>query len=165
MEIYKFDYLNRGGLAKIYAFNLKAVRYLKRNYRTKGWYLKLWSNLPVDAFVIEIPVLAQGFSWNENSVFDEKGKFYEVSINGILPKCSADNEEIIQLLEHDKWLVLSQNNNGELRLSGSDDTLLIFRSGKSTGDAATSMNGNSFSFSGQTLQNSLYIEDFMLSDL
>ena len=165
METFNFNFQNRGGINQIYAISWGAVRYLRQNYRTKAWQLKLYNNIPLGSHVIQIPVIALGFAFNEQRIDDESGIHYEQTISGTIPKCSLENTALLKCLEMGRWLVLSSDNNGYLRLSGDKDCLMHFTSNSSSGSNTVELNATQFEFSAQTPEPAKYIERFLLSDI
>lgn len=165
METFKFDYQNRGGVNQIYAISWGAVRYLRINYRTGAWQLKLYNQTPTGEHVIEIPVIAGGFTFQETRIDDEKGIHYEPAILGTIPKCSLENAPLLKRLEMGRWLVLFVDNNGYMRIAGDKDTPLHFSTEKALGSLPADLNATAFEFSAQQPQEARYLENFLLSDI
>lgn len=75
-----------------------------------------------------------------------------------IPKLRRDTNLIIEQLERGEWLVLSQDHNGTVYLSGSVDVPLTFSCEKTTGDSYTALNASSFLFEGKQPAPSLVID-------
>lgn len=165
MNTINFSYQNRGGINNVYAIPPEAVKYCRLNPRTGKYNLKLWSTRPFDAVVVNIPVIASGYKWDEEHMYDDKGHYYDVSVSGKIPRCDASNRTIISDLERGKWCVLAVDNNGELKFAGDADHPLYFSSSSTTGESPAVFNGCNFIIEGQIPFKSVYIEDFEFGDL
>ena len=82
-----------------------------------------------------------------------------------MPKLSIINDDTIRILERGEWLVLNQDNNGTIHLSGTVDDPLNFISNKTSGSGADQTNGNAFQFMGVTPDSSLIIDMPMITEL
>ena len=100
----------------------------------------------------------RSFCFIEQKSIADGGDCWEVTIEGIIPKLNHDTSSVIETLERGEWLVLSQDHNGTVHLSGSVETPLLFSAERTTGDAYTALNGYTFSFSGKQPSPSVVID-------
>lgn len=136
-----FDFDNVGGISRMYAIDVRGVHALTPNVLTGRYRLSLHR----DAAVIEIPVYApDSTSFSERQQLDDAGDVFHVSISGFIPR--QNGAGLVQALERGSWLVIHQDANGDILLSGSVDVPLVFTSDKSSGGDG-GLNGNSFTFS------------------
>ena len=155
MDKIKFDFNNVGGLAEVYAIPPSDVLRIRHDYRRDTDALELTTR----DNIIVIPVYGdRSFSFIEQKSTADGGDYWDISIEGIIPKLCRDNAALIERLERGEWLVLSSDNNGTAHLSGSVDIPLQFSSEKSTGDSFTALNGTTFTFSGKQPSPSLVID-------
>lgn len=155
MRKVKIDFDNIGGLALIYAFPPSDFLRLRHDYisGTDALELKTRDN------IIVLPVCGdRSFSFIEQKSIADGGDCWEVTIEGIIPKLNFDTSDIIETLERGEWLVLSQDHNGTVHLSGSVEVPLLFSVERATGDAYASLNGYTFSFSGTQPSPSVVID-------
>ena len=145
MKKINFDHNNIGGLAEIFAFPPSDLLRVRHDYRS-GYdcvELKTRDN------IVAIPVYPdRSFVFDEQKSTADGGDYWQVSIEGVIPKLRHDVSVLIEVLERGEWLVLSQDYNGVVHLSGSVEVPLSFACEKTTGDSYTSLNGSSFTFSG-----------------
>lgn len=145
MKEIKIEFDNIGGLAQIYAFPPSDLLRIRHDYRadTDSVELKTREN------VVVIPVYAdRSFMFDEKKSTAEGGDYWQISIEGVIPKLGREHSTMIERLERGEWLVLSQDHNGIVHLSGSTEVPLSFSAEKTSGDAYTALNGSSFVFEG-----------------
>ena len=155
MKEINFDFNNIGGLAEIYAFPPSDLLRVRHDYLhdTDSVELKTRDN------IVAIPIYPdRSFSFTEQQSVDDGGEYWQVSIEGVIPKLRRDTNLIIEQLERGEWLVLSQDHNGTVYLSGSVDVPLTFSCEKTTGDSYTALNASSFLFEGKQPAPSLVID-------
>lgn len=101
--------------------------------------------LGTGAEVIRIPVFAdETFSFSEVHGTDENGEWWEPTVTGVIPKRTLGNSRLIERLERGEWLLISEDGNGELRVSGSLSSSMWFSTDGSTGSAFADRNGVTF---------------------
>jgi hypothetical protein len=89
---------------------------------------------------------------------------YQVSVTASHPKNNRINVAAFSALERGMWLVLWQDSNGNIILSGNQDNLLEFSSNHRSG-SGSSKNETVFSFSGQCREKSVFIELTTMDDI
>lgn len=145
MKEINFDYNNIGGLAEIYAFPPADLLRVRHDYRSG----KDCVEMKTRDNIVAIPVYPdRSFVFDEQKSTADGGDYWQISIEGIIPKLRHEVAQIIETLERGEWLVLSQDHNGTVHLSGSVEVPLSFACEKTTGDSYTALNGSSFTFSG-----------------
>ncbi len=143
MKTVQFDFSNIGGLLSLYAFPLSSVLSLKREYPLYSYTLLLQN----ETEVIALPVFANDtYSFTEEQVDSEAGDGWSISIEGVIPKRALKNEEMIHVLERGEWYVVAVDQNGTAHLCGDEETLLRFRTNKTTGASAADRNQIAFTF-------------------
>ena len=154
MKKLTFDTDNLGGLLRVYALPTGSYT-LVYNYGTKKYTLTLTSTTDV----VAIDVYADGtYSYAESHGRDEHGDWWQPTISGQIPRHSEDNADVMETLERGEWVVLSEDSNGVLHLSGDDDTPLTFSTEATTGAQTTDMNGTAFTFTGKLGHPSYVVE-------
>ena len=93
--------------------------------------------------------------YSENQTHDDDGDRFEVQVGGFIPRQS--DPLLTRQLERGEWLVVHQDCNGDILLSGTPDIPLCFSSGKTTG-SPTERNGNNFSFAATQAAPSVHID-------
>lgn len=152
METIDFDFDNVGGISRIYAISVADVRRITPNF--DGGHARL--SLHQDAEPIDIPVYAPSSTvFTEIKTQEDGGDVYEVSISGLIPKLRYI--DILQKLEKGDWMVVHQDANGNILLSGTKDIPLLFSSTKTTG-GSDSVNGYKFNFTGKEPTPSVQID-------
>ena len=162
MKKIEFDFENVGGLCEIYAVPKGCFRKVGHDWAkgTRTAYLRNREQ------IIAIPMWADDtFQFVENKDESDGGTYYDVLISGIIPKQEATNEHLVEELERGEWVVLSRDNNGIIRLSGSDEVPLRFNSQKDTGVAFASRNGIGFTFTGKQPVGSIIVDAARLSEV
>ena len=122
---FKSIFGNRGGVADIYAVTPNAVRLIAKDYRNGLWQVNIW-NKPEehDGMVIHIPVRSESKNWEETDIRDENGLYYSVSITGKIPVCKGEDAELLKILASNRWIVITKDNNGEWRMSGTKEKVI-----------------------------------------
>lgn len=155
MKEINFDHNNIGGLAEIYAFPPNDLLRVRHDYRSGRHYVEMKTR----DNIVSIPVYPdRSFVFDEQKSTADGGDYWQVSIEGVIPKLRYEVSQLIEVLERGEWLVLSQDHNGVVHLSGSVEVPLSFACEKTTGDSYTSLNGSSFTFSGSQPAPSLIID-------
>jgi hypothetical protein len=155
MKKINFDFENVGGLAECYAFPPTSFKRIRRDYIKKLNYLELDNR---DDIII-IPMYANDtFVFNEEKSSTDGGDYWDVDIEGIIPKLCSLNADLKQKLERGEWLVLSKDNNDIVHLSGSVHVPLKFDDTSSSGTLYSDRNGTSFKFLGRQKAPSIIIE-------
>lgn len=155
MKRIDFDFENMGGLAELYAIPPSDVLRLRHDYLYDIDNVELVTRQNI----VAVPVYGnRSFSFSEQSGIADGGRYWDVSIEGVIPKIQNGSSHIIEKLERGTWLVLSMDHNGIVHLSGSVEVPLVFSAYKSTGDACSSLNGSTFSFTGRQPKPSVIID-------
>ena len=140
-----FDTRTVGGVAYALAIPLSAVTVIAKNHVTGLHTLTMNTTN-----VIRLDSLDdETFSFNETHGRDEHGDFWDVNVRAVVPKACQENATIIEQLERGEWLVVSKDQNGVLRLSGDEDTLLTCASDATSGTAHVDANHTVLTFSGR----------------
>ncbi|MGL4852552.1 MAG: hypothetical protein ACRC3Z_07915 [Phocaeicola sp.] len=161
MKTVQFDTDNRPGLSRLFAIPLTSFLRIRPDYRNNTNHLEVKARDQI----IDIILDTSAFAFNEEQATEEPGETYKLSIEGRIPKLSKLNDSVIRTLERGQWLVLHQDSNGTIQLSGSMDDPLSFHTTKTSGVGADSVNGTSFQFSGVTPSPSLIIDMVLITDL
>lgn len=162
MEKIGFDFENVGGLAECYAIPVNVFKRIRVDY------LRGLRNLELKdrSSVIAIPMYADdSFSHKEEKKHAAAGDYWEVDIEGLVPKWCKGVEGQLEVLDRGEWLVLSRDNNGTVRLSGSVDVPLWFESERNTGMGYSDRNGTTFHFTGNQPKPSMTLDMDDLSEL
>ncbi len=157
-----FNFNNIGGLAEIYAIPPSDFLRLRHDYisDTDALELKTRDN------IIVLPVYAdRSFSFDEQKSTADGGDYWDVAIEGVIPRLCHDTSSLVERLERGEWLVLHLDNNGVVHLSGSVEVPMTFSAEKSTGDSYTALNGYTFAFSAKQPAPSVVIDLDELTDL
>ena len=153
MKVISYNPSSVGGLSNIYAIPLSDFVKVAINLQTKNKtvIVKDLNN------VIELPCFEDRSAFKEVESLEEGGKLYSIEVNGFIPGNTTD---VItkRRLERDKWLVLHQDANGSVLLSGTQNSPLLFRSSRTTGGNRAASSGNSYVFYGSTPTPSITIE-------
>ncbi len=150
-----FDFENIGGVCRLFAIPVSSYERVRRDYVNKLNYIECKNQ----GDIIEIPIYADGtFYFNEDQRFETAGDSYSIEVGGVIPKLMMENADDIERLERGAWYVLSQDMNGEVRLSGDEEVKCKFMTKKSTGASAISRNQIAFAFSCTQENPSLYIK-------
>lgn len=161
MKTIQFDSDNRPGISRIYAIPISSFLRIRKNYKKNTLNVEVKNR----GDIIDIPMYTMAFQFNEEHSTEEAGETYSIAIEGRIPKLSQVNDSIIKILERGEWLVLHQDNNGIVHLSGTIDDPLTFNTNKSTGVGAESTNGYQFKFSAFTPESSIIVDMALISEL
>ena len=146
MKELTFDFDNFGGTLHLYAVPVGSFRRIVKNY-VDGTNTAQFRNRQD---IISIEMFADDtFAFSETKDVAEGGVFYDVAISGVIPKWSEANDERIEELERGEWIVVTKDNNGTVRLAGSETDLLRFNTVKDTGTTRPERNGIAFTFTGK----------------
>ena len=144
MKTLKFDFDNMGGCCRLFAIPPSSFLRIREDY-VQGLHHLECTNY---SDIIDIPVNADGtFYFNENHGLEDPGDGYSVEVGGVIPKLMMDNAADIEKLERGEWYVLSQDNNGVVRLAGDEDVKMNLITQKTTGLLAADRNQIAFTFS------------------
>lgn len=153
MKTLTFDYDNLHGIASIYAIPVSSYLRITPDYVDETLLLELIKR----ELVISIPVYTgDSFQFSESQSLEDGGDVWEVSITGVIPKRCRLNEKHINTLERGDWLVLSQDSNGTVTLSGTVDVPLKFSHSRTTG-STSELNGSRFTFSAKESEPSIIL--------
>lgn len=133
---------NSGGLCKIIAIppsNINKVELI-----SSGLY-KLVLKDNRDLFILDCLPVDAGFQ--ENRQESDSGDVYSVEISGFIYGMSADNMEIVNILDSGTWTVVCMDAEGVWFAFGTNRVNLVFERKKTTSNSRTGLKGTSFSFS------------------
>lgn len=157
MKTINFDFDNLGGLSQLFAVPPGSFVRIRKDYIQKLNYLELRKRDDI----ISIPVYADDtYMYNEDKETTDAGDSWSVSVEGVVPKNTSVNTEVIEILERGAWYVLAIDSNGEVHWCGQEETLMIFNSQKTSGQSATARNGIIFTFSCVQDEPTVFITDF-----
>jgi hypothetical protein len=146
MKTLTFDFDNIGGIQHVYAIPAEVFQAITVNYATLRRAISMLSTTDV----VKIPVFAdESFSFQEPHARDEHGDYWQPSISGVIPAASFANADLIETLERGEWVVVHIDQNSVQRVSGDEETPLIFQSTADTGTMYADRNGCSFTFTGK----------------
>lgn len=153
MKAISYNPSSVGGLSNIYAIHVENFIKVAVNLQTK----KKTVIVKDLNDVIELPCFEDRSAYKEDESMEEAGKLYTIEINGFIPGNATD---VItrRRLERGQWLVMHQDANGNVLLSGTQDNPLIFRSSRTSGGSRSASSGNSHSFYGATSAPSVCID-------
>ena len=155
MKTLNFDYDNLGGVIRLFAIPAVSFLRIREDYVSGLKYPELRKR----ELIIDIPVYADdSFSIDEEHKLTNQGDTYDTAVSGIIPKMCRVNATTLEILERGEWMVLTQDSNGEVRLTGSPENLLKFTCKKSTGKTKAARNGIEFSFAATLPQTSVYVD-------
>lgn len=158
MTAFNFDVsANLGGVCRIFAIPPTSFVRLWTDHVNSINYLTVKNREDIiDLYAID-----------EETVFTEEYEsgIYAPVLTGITPggrnKTNAANAANLQKLDSGYWYVLFEDNNGHIRLAGTEDNQLTFKRTTSTGKLGE-RSQISFAFAGKQLRECYYIE---LSDI
>ena len=153
MKTIDFNFDNVGGVTSIYAFAPQSVQSILLQ-PSKGT-AKL--TLVANANIIELPVYAPtSTSWNEEHTIEDAGDTFAVAVSGFIPRHAGIKE--VNELSRGEWMVVHQDANGDILLSGTTEVPLHFTSGKTTGTDGSTRNGTAFTFAASQPSPSILID-------
>jgi hypothetical protein len=88
---------------------------------------------------------------------NDAGDCWNVSVEGVIPKLSSVNHQLMETLERGLWYVLAVDGNGEVHWCGQEDALMLFATNKTSGRAVSERNGTSFTFTCVQDEPTIYI--------
>jgi len=154
METITFDFCsNLGGLNKIYAIPRNLLESITNDYTKKQRYLNLTSN----EGMIEIYCTPDTMKFTEEKAQTSAGPAYNPVITGSIPKANEPNQDQLSKLESDYWLLLFEDENGNMRLAGDEDSSMILNRNEDSGKAIQDKNQTAFTFSGMQSHPCYYI--------
>lgn len=157
MKTIKLDTDNLGGLIHLYAIPPTSFHRIRKDYVKKLNYLELKQRDDV----IDIPIFANDtYIYSENKNTGDVGDYWSITIEGVIPRLSPDNQELIEQLERELWYVVALDANGEVHLCGQEDAWMIFTTSKTSGQSAASRNGTTFVFACTQDSPTIFITDF-----
>ena len=148
---------NLGGLLHLYAIPPTSFLRIRKDYVNNLKYLELKQRNDV----IDIPIFANDtYIYTEEKSTGDAGDYWTITIEGVIPRLSQENQPVIEELERGLWYVVTQDSNGEIHFCGQEDALLLFTNSKTSGQSASSRNGTSFSFACIQDAPSIFLTDF-----
>ena len=150
MKTIKFNFDIVGGIAHVYAIEPANVRSINTHPITGYSRIAIVAN----ANIIELPVYAPtATSFQENHSISKGVDIYDVSISVEIPR--QNDPIILEELRKGEWLVIHQDANGDIWMSGTKDIPLRFSTSHMTDN---DVNINSGTFSGKEPGASLMID-------
>jgi hypothetical protein len=133
MKKIEFDFLNTGGVQKMYAIPDTSVRGIREDAAGGKCYL----DLVRFEDIIEVYTVYDSLVFNEEQARNAAGNAYGVSIAGIIPKACLPNRQQLLALENTPLFVLFQDYNDNIRLAGTEENRLFFSRKETTGTIYT----------------------------
>jgi hypothetical protein len=140
---------NLGGVRKLYLFPF--VKYLRSQIITDGEYLTSFPTTTIFEFETNV------ISFNEPMQENEGGKFYNQNLEFSL--IGTDDFFELQKLVKKDYRIIIQDRNGHYKILGLYNGLECTNFNYNTGGGKSELNGFNFSFEGQEIRSSLFIED------
>ena len=111
MKVINYDFENVGGLLQIIAVPPTSFLRIRKDYNAGLNYLELRDR----ENIISIPVYANDtYIYNEDKEVNDAGDCWNVSIEGVIPKLSSVNNQLMETLERGLWYVLAVDGNGQV---------------------------------------------------
>lgn len=143
MKVINYDFENIGGLLQVIAVPPTSFLRIRKDYNVGLNYLELRDR----ENIISIPVYANDtYVYNEDKEVNDAGDCWNVSVEGVIPKLSSVNHQLMETLERGLWYVLAVDGNGQVHWCGQEDALMLFATNKTSGRAVSERNGTSFTF-------------------
>jgi hypothetical protein len=133
MKKIEFDFLNVGGVQKIYAIPDTSFRGVREDITSGKCYIDLFRF----ENIIELYTVYDSVVFNEEQSRQTAGTAYDLTISGIIPKACPLNRQQFQVLENTPLLVLFQDYNDNIRLAGTENNQLFFSRKETTGTIYT----------------------------
>lgn len=151
-----YDFENVGGLLQVIAVPPASFVQIRKDYAADLNYLELRNR----EGIVSIPVYANDtYSYNEDKEVNDAGDCWNVSIEGVIPKLSPANHQLMEMLERGLWYVLAVDGNGVVHWCGQEDALMLFNTNKTSGRSVSERNGTSFTFTCIQDEPTSYIEN------
>jgi hypothetical protein len=141
MKTIEYPLDNTGGLRDIYAIPVSAYR--QTGYTASGGRMLELHNTDD---VIHIPCSPSRFDFSEDRRESDSGDQYDIVISGFICGITEHNDEIIERLRSDAWIVMTKDIDGACKLSGVNGVKLVFACKTSAGDSRASLKGTAFEF-------------------
>ena len=123
MKAMHYDFENVGGLLQVIAVPPASFVQIRKDYASGLNYLELRNREDI----VSIPVYANDtYSYNEDKEVNDAGDCWNVSIEGVIPKLSPANHQLMEMLERGLWYVLAVDGNGAVHWCGQEDALMLF---------------------------------------
>ena len=98
--------------------------------------------------VVDIRVIDyNAYNFVEEYEDNDANGVWHITIEGVLPALDRNSEAIIKRLQREEVFVLVMDQNGTIRLCGTELALLRFFTKKQTGESPIALNGITFSLS------------------
>ena len=102
MKAMHYDFENVGGLLQVIAVPPASFVQIRKDYASGLNYLELRNREDI----VSIPVYANDtYSYNEDKEVNDAGDCWNVSIEGVIPKLSPANHQLMEMLERGLWYV------------------------------------------------------------
>lgn len=154
MKNLSFDFnSNMGGISRMFAIPLECFKRIRTDHTNGKNYLEVINREKI----IDIYFTEETSSLSETQTRETPGSAYKVEIAAIVPKESPTNQKVMTQLEHGFWYVLCEDNNGFIRLAGTEDNQLSFSRKGGSGTGTSSGNKSEILFSGSQLNPCLFL--------
>ena len=151
-----FDFENVGGLAECYAIPVESFKRIRVDYVRNLRDVEVVDR----GSIVVIPMYADDtFQHKEVKQRADGGDYWELDVEGVIPKTCKSNDMLLETLERGRWLLLSRDNNGVVRLSGTPQIPLFCDTERSTGTSYAERNGTVFHFTGINMAMSIYYHE------
>ena len=105
MKVINYDFENIGGLLQVLAVPPSSFLRIRKDYVTNLNYLELRNR---DG-IISLPIYADDtYSFSEDKENGDAGDAWSVRVEGVIPKLSPVNRELLEVLERGLWYVLTE---------------------------------------------------------
>lgn len=154
MKAFNFEIAsNIGGVCRVFAIPTTSYVSLWTNHVNNINYLTVKNRKDI----IDIYSIEDETEFSE----DYESGIYSVSLIGVTPgerdRMNKSNRDNLEKLDSGYWYVLFEDNNGFVRLAGTEDNQLVFKRTSSTGKLG-GRNQIQFSFTGKQLRECYFIE-------
>ena len=93
----------------------------------------------------------------ETSKPSEAGTFYEITIQGFIPKDTEELSDAVNDMNNRPYYIIYQDGNGNFKLAGTTGEALRLNASLSSGKQESDRAGYTISFSGKTLSRSVFV--------
>ena len=146
---------NLGGIAKVWAIPSSRVEIPSQPVKPNKYELpEGWASVSLEL----LPVFQSG-RFQESTKTETGGLYYESVVSVTLAKDQPDLQGYLQDLSERTWTILSQDQNGLFRLTGSREYPLRSTLAKNTGAEISDLNHVRVEFSGTSPYPSVFILD------
>lgn len=145
---------NIGGISKIYVISPECVSRIIENEVTNKSFLVLKNRNKIFEILAD-----EDFEFKEIEQETDDGISYNTSLEGFISKIDKNSSSILEKLVLNRWMLVHQDGNGEIWLSGSKEFPLTFSYSRTSGKRPNDRNCASFILEGVQANPSVRIED------